>query len=423
MNWDVNYYPEYWNGIKLAYPDVPKEHPKFAQSISVGNLVFVSGCVGQDTNTGAQPPASVADQVNLALEQARSALETAGSSMANIVKTFFLITNLDDYAEVRKTETEYYEKFAPLLIEKPPAATLMVVPSLAKPEFLAEYEVTAAIDRSAKDWTVEYYPEYWGGKELAYPHVPKDHAKFARTQAVGNLVIVSGCQALDHDTVKVEEFDFARQTEIVLDKIKIGMEETGGSLGSVAKTNVFIKDLNELSLYREIEQAYYQKHVPDIGDDMPASTAFIVKELPRPEFVVEVEAFGLINKAKPDFSAEFYQGNQFASQSVRAGNLLFLSGCDGNGKNNVEAQIITALDKIRNGMEQASSSLNNLIKTTMMLKNLSDYPMMRKTEVEYYQTHAPQLVEKPPVCTFIELPEISGKDTLFQMDAIGLTQI
>ena len=56
MDWTVKYYPAYWQGKRLAYPDVPKEHPKFAQSIAIGNLIFVSGCVGQDTVSGNPAP-------------------------------------------------------------------------------------------------------------------------------------------------------------------------------------------------------------------------------------------------------------------------------------------------------------------------------------------------------------------------------
>jgi len=115
MNWNLHYFPTHWAGKKLAYPNVPKEHPKFAQSIAVGNLVFVSGCVGQNLSTGAPAPEGVEDQVRLALENTKQAMETAGSSMENIVKTFFLITSLDDYQQVRKTETEFYEAHAPSL--------------------------------------------------------------------------------------------------------------------------------------------------------------------------------------------------------------------------------------------------------------------------------------------------------------------
>jgi len=419
MDWSIKYNPAYWEGKRLAYPEVPKEHPKFAQSIAIGNLLFVSGCGGQDTLSGQPAPDNAGDQVTVALEKARKALEAAGSSMANIVKTFFLVRSLDDYQAVRKAETEYYEEHAPLLIEQPPAATLMVIPELARPEYLVEYEVIAALDRDAPDWGVTYYPEFWGGKELAYPHVPKEHAKFARTQVVGELVIVSGCQALDHDTVKVETMDFIEQSEIVLEKIKIGMEETGGSLSSVVKTNVFLKDLDELARYREVERAFYQRHVPDIGNNLPASTAIIVDELPRPEFLVEVEAIGVANTKDPNWQVNFGPGDETASASATAGNLVFLSGCDGDGET-VEQQINAALDKVRVDLEAAGSSMDQIVKTLMMLRQIEDYPKMRKAEVEYYEQHAPHLVANPPVSTFVQLPAITRPGALFQIDVTAV---
>ena len=67
-------------------------------------------------------------------------------------------------------------------------------------------------------------------------------------------------------------------------------------------------------------------------------------------------------------------------------------------------------------MEEAGSSMDNIVRTLMMLRNLEDYPRMRKTEVEYYEKYAPNLVAKPPVSTFWQLPDISGPDTLFQID-------
>ncbi len=427
MNWDLHYFPAYWAGKKLAYPEVPKEHPKFAQSIVVGNLVFVSGCVGQDLSSGDPAPEGVEDQVRLALENTKQAMETAGSSMENIVKTFFLITSLDDYQQVRKTETEFYEAHAPYLVKNPPAATLMVVPSLARPEFRAEYEVIGVIDRTALDWGVTYYPEYWGGTELAYPHVPKEHAKFAQSQVVGNLVVLSGCQALDHDSIKVETSDFREQARLVLEKIRVGMEETGGSMDSVVKTVVFIKDLNHLQPYREIERAYFEHYAPNLLKTPPASTAIVVDELPRPEFLVEVEAFGVANERSPDWATTFYPGSTAAASAVSAGKLLFLSACDGANPetgeletDSVEQQIIVALDKVRAAMEQAGSSMDRIVKTLMMLRHLEDYATMRKTELEYYEQHAPHLVSHPPVSTFVQLPGITGPKTLFQIDVTAV---
>jgi enamine deaminase RidA (YjgF/YER057c/UK114 family) len=47
---------------------------------------------------------------------------------------------------MRKTELEYYQKYAPMLVENPPASTFMQV-NLAKPGFLVEIDVIGVISR------------------------------------------------------------------------------------------------------------------------------------------------------------------------------------------------------------------------------------------------------------------------------------
>jgi 2-iminobutanoate/2-iminopropanoate deaminase len=380
----------------------------------VGNIVFLSGCGG---DPGA---ASVEDQVTAALDTARLAMETAGASLGNIVKTFFMITRLDDYARVRKTETEYYERHAPQLVTTPPAATLMVVPSLASPGVKVQYEAIGAVRRGRAEWAVKYYPEFWAGRELAYPHVPKEHAKFARSQSVGNLLIVSGCQALDHGSVRVETADFDAQSRIVLDKVKVAMEETGGTLANVVKTNVFIKDAAMLRRYRDVERQFFAAHARAFVDRPPASTVYVVSELPRREFLIEVEAFGVADGKAPGWAPRYHAG------AASAGNLLFVSGCHGSSGGRaasgaIEGQVVAALDKVRAAMERAGSSLDKVVKTTLMLRALDAYPAMRAAELAYYRQHAPQLVATPPASTFMQVAAIGDDpDALFQIDAIGV---
>ena len=147
MEGEVKYYPEYWVGKKLAYPHVAPEAPKFARSVVVGNLVFVSGATGQDTLTGKPTSKIFEEQMVSALDKVKRAMEEVGSSMNNVVKTLMLLKNLEDYPRMRKTELEYYQKHAPLLVENPPASTFLQVASLAKPEFLVEIDVIGVISR------------------------------------------------------------------------------------------------------------------------------------------------------------------------------------------------------------------------------------------------------------------------------------
>ena len=423
MNWEVKYFPEYWYGKKLAYPHVPKESGKFAKSMVVGNLVFVSGCTGKDTTTDIPIAEKFEDQMIMALNKVRMAMEEAGSSMDNIVKTVMLVKHLGDYPKMRKTEVEYYLRHAPYLVENPPASTFIAPASLAKPGYLIEIDVIGVINRTAPDWNVKYYAEYWGGKKLAYPQVPKEHPKFARTEVVGNLVIISGCEALNHDTLKVETDDLKEQTRIVLEKLRVGMEETGGSMDNLIKTYVLLKEIKDYPLYREVEQEFFKKHAPGLAKNPPASTVMNVASLARPEFLVEVEAFGVIDKKAPGWAAKYYPGSKEASRSASAGNLLFLSGCDGTNPKTgkmetrvIEQQINIAFDKVKVGLEGAGSSMEKVVKTFMLLKRLEDYPKMRKAEVEYYQEHAPHLVANPPVSTFMQLSSMTNPEALFEID-------
>lgn len=389
-----------------------EKEPRFAQSVVLGNVVFVSGCTGH--RSGEPAPQGVEDQVELALENTQRALEAVGSRMENVVKTFFLLTSLDHYGRVRKTETEFYERHAPQLVTTPPAATLMVVPSLGHREWLVQYEVIAALDRGMPGWPVVYHPEFWAGKELAYPHVPKEHAKFARSQSIGNLLVVSGCQALDHETVKVETGDFAEQARIVLDKIRVAVEETGGSLANLVKTNVFIKDAAALTTYREVEQAFFREHAPAVAADPPASTVFVMTELPRPEFLIEVEAFAVANAAAAGWQVHRQAGTAHAAESASAGTLVFLSACVGN-------DVSSALDNLGDGLARAGSAVGKLLKITLMLTDAGDYPSMQSALLAFYREHAPHLVETPPASTFMEVAAIVPTGARFQIDAVAVT--
>jgi len=137
----------YIGGVKQVYPNVPPGSPIYAKSVVAGNLVFVSGMTGQDVETGQVSAHDIAGQMLVALDKVKAALEETGSNMNNIIKTLMLLKNLEDYSTMRKTELEYYQKHAPLLVEQPPASTFIQVASLAKPEFLVEMEVIAVLSR------------------------------------------------------------------------------------------------------------------------------------------------------------------------------------------------------------------------------------------------------------------------------------
>jgi len=307
---------------------------------------------------------------------------------------------------------------------------------------LVEIDVIGVIDRDAPGWETKYYAEYWAGKKLAYPHVAPEAPKFARTEVVGNLVFVSGCEGLNADTLKVDSDVLEDQMIVALDKVRMGMEEVGSSLNNIVKTHMLLKNLEDYPRMRKTEVEYYQKHAPFLVENPPASTFLQVASLAFPEFLVEIDAIGVIDRDAPGWEtkyyAEYWAGKKLAyphvvkeapkfARSVVVGNLVFVSGATGQDtltgrptSTNFEEQMIVALDKVKKAMEETGSSMNKIVKTIMLIKHLEDYPRMRKTEVEYYQKHAPFLVENPPASTFIVPASLARPEFLVEIDVIGV---
>jgi 2-iminobutanoate/2-iminopropanoate deaminase len=131
---------------KKTYPQIyaGKKMP-FARAVVVGDMVFLSGSSGRTIETGDVSSDNVKEQMIVALDKVRSALEEAGSSMDNIVKTVIYLKHVEDYQVMRDTELEYYRKYAPRLVEEPPASTFVQPVSLARPDMLVEIDVIAVL--------------------------------------------------------------------------------------------------------------------------------------------------------------------------------------------------------------------------------------------------------------------------------------
>jgi 2-iminobutanoate/2-iminopropanoate deaminase len=115
------------------------------------------------------------------------------------------------------------------------------------------------------------------------------------------------------------------------------------------------------------------------------------------------------------------------ARSVVAGGFIFLSGSSGRtietgevSSNDVAEQTRVALDKIRLALKEAGSGLEQIVKMTIYLRNMSDYQAMRDAELQYYQSHSPPLVENPPASTVVQVVSLSKPNMLVEFDAIAL---
>ena len=107
----------------------------YSRAVVDGDLCFVAGTTGYDY-TAMTLPADVTSQTRNCFRTIESALKEAGFAMADIVRATYYITDASDADTV-------FPLFGEYLGDIRPAATLLVVAGLYKPEMKIEIEVTA----------------------------------------------------------------------------------------------------------------------------------------------------------------------------------------------------------------------------------------------------------------------------------------
>ena len=111
--------------------------------VNRGTLVYIAGQVSSDVSGKLVGEGNFEAQVEQVFKNVKLALDAAGATMADIVKlNTYLVAEVsqDDLPKMRAIRDRYLNK------EKPPASTLVVVSRLARPGWLIEIEVVAAID-------------------------------------------------------------------------------------------------------------------------------------------------------------------------------------------------------------------------------------------------------------------------------------
>ena len=107
----------------------------FNQAIRIGNMVFTSGQAGRNRETGKM--GDIRDQARRCIGNIAAILETAGASLADVVKVTVFLKQAGDW----KAFNEEYVKLMP---EPLPARTSAIV-QLKSDDMLCEMECIAVI--------------------------------------------------------------------------------------------------------------------------------------------------------------------------------------------------------------------------------------------------------------------------------------
>lgn len=110
----------------------------FSRAVRVGPFITIGGTapVGVDGKTVGI--GDVRAQTRQCIEIIKTALENAGSSLEDVVRTRVILTNIDDWKDAIDVRKDYFRDIRPV-------DTIMAIDRFVNPEWLVELEADAII--------------------------------------------------------------------------------------------------------------------------------------------------------------------------------------------------------------------------------------------------------------------------------------
>jgi 2-iminobutanoate/2-iminopropanoate deaminase len=119
-------------------PGIAPLVPAYSVAIRAGNQVFVSGMTGIKPGTQDIIEGGVEIQTRQTLDNIRTALQSAGATMADVGECTVFLTDVRDYAAMNGVYTEYFRV-------DPPARATVAVTALPRPAARVEIKCSAQI--------------------------------------------------------------------------------------------------------------------------------------------------------------------------------------------------------------------------------------------------------------------------------------
>ena len=126
---------------QISTKDAPTAIGAYSQAIRCGQFIFASGQAALDPTSGELVGEDIQAQTHRTLQNLQAVLTSAGTSLANVVKTTVFLTRMSDFQAMNAVYATYFEGSDSLM----PARSTVAVAELPR-KALVEIECIALVE-------------------------------------------------------------------------------------------------------------------------------------------------------------------------------------------------------------------------------------------------------------------------------------